>query len=214
MTQPNIREVRREASERAILDAALELFAAHGYEQTSIRKIATKVGYSPGAIYSYFSSKEEIFLTLAEDGVRALNEGDTANEPSDDALEDVRTTMWRIYEFSKEQPNMFALVFIERHVPMTRGYKRAFFGEIWGKVEGRIRRCVDNNIFPRSTDPYIALRLLSAGVFAIASHRISGRAPDGEDTDDLVRDSIEVAIAGLQSGVPIRSKAPEEHPFL
>ena len=117
MASASVREIRREASERAILNAALALFAELGYEQASIRKIAAKVGYSPAAIYRYFASKEEIFLTLAEEALRALSAGDSGNEPTSDAVHDVKATMWRIYEFSKEQPNLFALVFVERHVP-------------------------------------------------------------------------------------------------
>ena len=48
----------RARSARDRLDAALSLFVSDGYPQVSIRNIAAKVEYSPGAIYSYFASKE------------------------------------------------------------------------------------------------------------------------------------------------------------
>ena len=73
----------REITRRAILDAALELFTADGYAQVSIRNIAAKVEYSPGAIYSYFPSKDEIFFALAEEGFRAIGERQFAGSPSE-----------------------------------------------------------------------------------------------------------------------------------
>ena len=110
----------RENTRRAILDAALELFIADGYGQVSIRNIAAKVDYSPGAIYSYFPSKDEIFFALAEEGFREIGERQFAGSPSDDPLGDVRAVAWRLYEFSKDQPQYFALVFLDRHVPAVR----------------------------------------------------------------------------------------------
>ena len=81
--QPKGRQARlleaRATTRRAILDAALDLFVADGYAQVSIRNIAAKVDYSPGAIYSYFASKDEIFYALAEEGFRDLG---AANWPT------------------------------------------------------------------------------------------------------------------------------------
>jgi AcrR family transcriptional regulator len=37
-----------------------------------MRKIAERIEYSPAAIYSYFTSKDEIFFALAEEGYRLL----------------------------------------------------------------------------------------------------------------------------------------------
>ena len=63
----------REAIQRAILDAARELFVSEGYQNVSIRKIAERIEYSPAAIYGYFRSKDDIFFALAEEGFRLLS---------------------------------------------------------------------------------------------------------------------------------------------
>ena len=47
-----------------ILDIALELFTEQGYERTSLRQIAERLGYSKAAIYYHFASKEDILMTL------------------------------------------------------------------------------------------------------------------------------------------------------
>ena len=48
----------------ALLRAALRLFAAHGYEGTSVRAIARAVGLSESVLYAHFSGKREIFDTV------------------------------------------------------------------------------------------------------------------------------------------------------
>mgnify|MGYP006145571325 CR=1 FL=1 len=62
----------RQAVRQSILDAARDLFTIEGYRNVSIRKIAERIEYSPAAIYSYFPSKDDIFLALAEEGFRMM----------------------------------------------------------------------------------------------------------------------------------------------
>lgn len=56
-----------------ILAAARETFFALGLEGASLREIARRAGYTPGAIYSYFPSKEEIYATLLAESLERLN---------------------------------------------------------------------------------------------------------------------------------------------
>src|SRR5919199_4790150 len=50
----------------AILDAARQLFAGHGYEGTTIRGIATHAGVDPALVHHFFGSKDDLFLTVLE----------------------------------------------------------------------------------------------------------------------------------------------------
>jgi AcrR family transcriptional regulator len=47
-----------------ILDIALELFTTQGYETTSLREIAERLGFSKAAIYYHFQSKDDILIAL------------------------------------------------------------------------------------------------------------------------------------------------------
>ena len=194
----------KEITRRAILDAALDLFSIHGYAQVSIRNIAARVEYSPGAIYGYFASKDEIFYTLAEEGLRTLGARELADTPSADPVEDVRASVWRLYEFSKEQPQHFTLVFLDPRVPRVRPeYARfAFISELRNRALARVERCVSEGLFPATTHAEVALRLLWAPVVGIAALRLSRRMPDEVDPDPLVRDAIETTIAGIRAGAP------------
>jgi len=55
-----------------ILNAAKSLFAAKGLDGTTMRAIATEAGYSVGAAYSYYQSKDDIFAALLADSLSDL----------------------------------------------------------------------------------------------------------------------------------------------
>jgi AcrR family transcriptional regulator len=64
---PKVSQEHREARRQQILDAALECFAREGFHRTTMQEIVQQSELSPGAIYSYFKSKEEIIIALADE---------------------------------------------------------------------------------------------------------------------------------------------------
>ena len=56
-----------------ILAIAREAFIAHGVRGTSIRQVAGKAGIAVGNIYTYFSSKDELFCEVLRPLLHALN---------------------------------------------------------------------------------------------------------------------------------------------
>jgi AcrR family transcriptional regulator len=202
----------REAVRRAILDAARELFVSEGYRNVSIRKIAERIEYSPAAIYSYFPSKDDIFFALAEEGFRLLYTADNSAALDADLsklapLERVRAIFWRLYEFSRQHPQYFELMFLERSVPrISREYERfAFAREMKAHLVRQIQACVDSGELPADLKPTVAFRLLTLGLLGVAMMRLSERFAAGEDPDALARDVLTVTLRGLQSGVALES---------
>jgi len=61
---------RRERTRERLLDAAYGLFAEHGINGTSIEVVCEAAGFTRGAFYSNFDSKEELFLALTEREIR------------------------------------------------------------------------------------------------------------------------------------------------
>ena len=49
-----------------VLRAALELFAAQGYANTSVQQIVEAAGVTKGAMYHYFSSKDDLLFAIYE----------------------------------------------------------------------------------------------------------------------------------------------------
>ena len=62
---PLTREARKAQTREAIVAAATDLFATNGIEATSLDRIASEVGLTKGAIYSTFSSKDELVEAVA-----------------------------------------------------------------------------------------------------------------------------------------------------
>lgn len=60
-------------TKRKIFEASMKLFAEKGYDATSIEEITATVGVAKGTLYYHFSSKEEIFNFLVEEGMKLLN---------------------------------------------------------------------------------------------------------------------------------------------
>jgi len=59
-------ERRRRKVRLAIVEAAERMFAREGEAGLSIRKLAAEIDYSPGAIYKYFESKQDLVDALKE----------------------------------------------------------------------------------------------------------------------------------------------------
>ena len=55
-----------EEKQQRILNAAITEFAANGFPGANINVIASRAGISIGAMYKYFGSKEDLFLTIVE----------------------------------------------------------------------------------------------------------------------------------------------------
>ena len=68
------RQRRRGDTRRRIQDVALELFAEHGYEKTSLREIAERLEVTKAALYYHFKTKEEIIVSLFEDLTKPIED--------------------------------------------------------------------------------------------------------------------------------------------
>jgi AcrR family transcriptional regulator len=82
------RAEKQAVTRAALLESAANVFARRGYQAATVEEISESAGFSRGAFYSNFDSKEELFLTLIEsrtegnlrDIAAAFQKGDTAEE--------------------------------------------------------------------------------------------------------------------------------------
>lgn len=101
-------DVRREL----VLDAARAVFSELGMEKTSIRKIAQRAGYTPGAIYSYFASKEHVYGALLAESLDRLNEHvQTAVGAADEGAPRLRAAANAFFDFYQANPRDLDLGF-------------------------------------------------------------------------------------------------------
>ena len=59
-------------TKRKIFETSMKLFAEKGYDATSIEDITAHVGVAKGTLYYHFTSKEEIFYFLVEEGIKLM----------------------------------------------------------------------------------------------------------------------------------------------
>ena len=193
----------RESTARAILDAARALFVEEGYQNVSIRKIADRIGYSPAAIYSYFESKDDIFLALAEEGFRMLLESGSCTRDTtvtDGPLDCIRAVFLNVYEFSKQHPEYHALMFLDRSVPrISRDWERfGFVRDMQLQLTALIQQAIDRGDFAPDREPGVIFKVLLAAVHGVSAMRLCDRLGAEDDADALAEATIDAALNGLR----------------
>jgi AcrR family transcriptional regulator len=108
VTEPLTPERRRQQTREYLLAAAAEVFAERGFHGATLDEVAAVAGYTKGAVYSNFKSKDDLFLALLESRYEAAMDSlraylDTAAEPHQAAdfldritaeLDDASTNAW------------------------------------------------------------------------------------------------------------------------
>jgi AcrR family transcriptional regulator len=126
--QRAVADVRRSL----VLEAARSAFFELGLEGASLREIAKRAGYTPGAIYSYFDSKEEVYGALLGESLERLNEfvNSAPRQPATSsagaargraAQAAVRATATAFFDFYRENPRDLDLGFYLFHGMQPRG---------------------------------------------------------------------------------------------
>lgn len=68
----SVRDQSRAVYRQAIIEAAIRIFGRTGFRDTKITDIAAEAGVATGTLYNYFSSKEDIFSSILDDGRERL----------------------------------------------------------------------------------------------------------------------------------------------
>lgn len=67
--RPNKHELRTAGTRAKLLGAASQLFTEQGFENTQLEQVAARAGYTRGAIYAHYASKEDLFLELLRERI-------------------------------------------------------------------------------------------------------------------------------------------------
>ena len=145
-------EYKEEAKSR-ILDVANKVFAEKGYHEATMDDIARRLGVSKGAIYLYFSSKEDLFEAMCKTAPQAFKEilyssfGDEANP-----IQSATQFFDKMLKLSASNPGLSFEILSEasRNPGLKRilrqnheEYERVLTGFL---AEGRKRKIVGDNL--------------------------------------------------------------------
>lgn len=104
---------RREETKDRLLNSAFSVFATHGYERATIDEIVHQAGFSKGAFYVHFQSKEDLFWAMLEGRIAHLQ--DTMRQALDttqSVAENQRRVLEAVFALDKKDPHWPAL-FVE-----------------------------------------------------------------------------------------------------
>jgi AcrR family transcriptional regulator len=85
------RERKKQRTRDALIEAAMELFAAKGYEHTAVHEITDAVDVSERTFFRYFASKEDLVLSFVRDGADAFAAALAARPPREEPLAAARS---------------------------------------------------------------------------------------------------------------------------
>lgn len=182
-----------------------------------MRKVAERIEYSPATIYGYFPSKDDIYFALADEGFGILcNRAWPEVDEASGSLESLKAALIRFVEFSQDQPEYFALMFLDRSVPRIKDHYQRFplLIEAKRRMTLLVAQSVERGELPPGLDAVVICRLLMSAAHGAAVASVSGRLAPGEDAKAIAADIISLVIAGLRTGTVTLTFRPTFDPSM
>ncbi len=96
-----------------IREAALRLFAQHGFAAVSMRQIASEVGVQAGALYNYTADKQSLLFSLMQGHMSDLMEAWQAEPSTGNALSALERFVRFHIRYHMERPDAVFIAYME-----------------------------------------------------------------------------------------------------
>ena len=191
----------KEQLRQQILSAARELFVNEGYENVSMRKIASKIEYSPTTIYLYFKDKADLLDSVCKETL--LNLLDTLERLKSDISDPVETLRksGRAYiEFGLKYPQDYKLTFVVRpQFQKGLGLQEGSVGEkVFNYLHEMVSECVRQQVF-RHVDVETTGQVMWSAVHGVTLLLIDFPDFPWTEKDKLIDTVIQTTIEGLKA---------------
>jgi AcrR family transcriptional regulator len=200
------REESRALTREKLLESAYLVMAREGYESASIDRIAEEAGFSKGAFYSNFSSKEEIFLELLErHSLQDVSEVTKLLENVHDPREIIDVIAnWADSRSGDSSWGMLALdLFRRAKRDSTFGERHAqLFRKQWAGLGEILLR-----IFPPGAAPARAEAL--GGIVCELTYQAAASFMIGPTVGEMVKTTLIAFLLAYGDGKPAPAAAPE-----
>jgi AcrR family transcriptional regulator len=194
------RAERQAQTREDLIDAAEELFTANGFHATSLDAVAVAAGYTKGAVYSNFSSKEDLFFAIYERRVER-HEAHVAElfaEPPDAGAAILRVIA-AVGDLRRRRQDGWMAVFLEFWTHVLRHPEhRARFGEAHRRAVAPFKVALEQFAEQRGIALAIPADQLATSLFAMENGIGLERLTDPESADaDLPVRLVELIFEGL-----------------
>ncbi len=194
-----IRQEKQAKTRMSRLRSAAKLFCRKGMQGTSVEEIAAEAGYTKGAFYANFKSKEELFLTMLDDHFEAeLERMDQALSGEGDPGEEARQAAEGFISYLAD-PKWPLLYFqFAAHAARDEDFRQEL------ATRARAMRAKMTEIYGRwsenfPAEPPAPLDELAAMTDFMASGFILERTIDPEISDDLLPKMMSLFFLGCQA---------------
>jgi AcrR family transcriptional regulator len=204
---PKVSKEYLDSRRSEILDAALVCFSREGFHPTTMQDIVRESGLSPGAIYNYFKSKEEIIEAIANQ--RHLKEKRLVTEtidtgPADQALARLRDAFLDELDNPKERLRRRVSVQLwaeAQRNPSIRRVVRRSFEEPRKLITAALIRAQRQGAIADLADPD------ALACFVIAAFH--GLVLQREWNDKFSAEPFKVLLSSLLQAVSVRADEPK-----
>jgi len=192
-----------EEKRTTILEAAIQTFASKGFHAARISDVAQLAGIGKGTVYLYFSSKEDLLISILQQYVsEAFAFADQLDEQDVGLHRGIELFFKRGLERLVENPGFFALM--EQRVfladPELRRRGDEFFRSIIGRIVEKLELVIRRGKI-RSCDPTIVACAIIGTLSSLTFYRVLH--PEAELKEVMPRFTHELArfiTAALQPG--------------
>lgn len=195
----------RDEVRRALLDAAAELFARGGIDATSLDDVARAAGFTKGAVYSNFGSKDGLVDALAEDRISAyLDLGLAAVSDVAVPLEQQARDLGDRLSAAAEEQRDWHLLFLELWQRAVRGEGAQAFRERRRDLHHVVSAAIAEHVDAAGVDAPLPAEELATVLMALSNGlAIERHADPGSVADDLLGRVLVVLMgAAPPSGRP------------
>ena len=200
------RTARREATRTRLLHAAMEVFADRGFHGASVEDICERAGFTRGAFYSNFSSKDDLVLALYEQHVHRLTE--RVESLADRASADPGAILEGVFDVWAERPQAQEQWFLLQTEFTLHAIRDKEAGRAWARQQAQVRsqlarlvqRIADEHGLELSVTPEEFVRLaLAVYQGGLAQHLLEPRkVPRGS----LERRFLPLVLAAVSEPPP------------
>lgn len=180
------RETRRELRKARLIDAAIELFAKKGFNETSVDDIVTRARTSKSAFYEFWGSKEDCVRDqISEKGGWLLDQVFTDAAEGADHRDRIRRGVGRFVRECVSHRDLARVLLVEAvgvsaAVESARHAVQDHFAHL---IEAEVRQNASDDAFYRDVDPAVFGRALVGAVYEATAYFL--REPD-VDTERLI----------------------------
>lgn len=191
-----LRERKKRETREALTRAALELFAEHGYDETTLAEIAEAAGVSTRTIFAYFPSKEDILFATTEAMCDSLGRALAERPAGTDALTALREFILASAHKKTDLDHKLGQV-IATDATLA-SHKRARISRLQEELGAAIAD--DLGVGPDDLRPQVAAASLTAA-FEVLEKQDRGlsRAPTADEIAAAIDPIISFVRAGLHA---------------